>query len=104
MDNRFNIDKKINFAKRANEISGEIDPISRAVRKELKKINETVIGVTESAKLAEFSELSRLLDDLSKLTSKGQNAEFLLKRVLSERDRLPKEVLEAVKNILVLTY
>ena len=98
IDNRINIDKKIKFAKSAREISNELDPIARAVRNDLARINREIVGVEQSAQLKRFSELNDLMDDLSKLTSKGQNAEFLLKRVLSERDRLPKEVLKAIKE------
>ncbi len=98
MDNRFNIDRKINFAKRVGDISGEVDPVSRAVRKELKEINEAIIGKTEAANMEKYGDLIGIMDDLDKLTSKGQNAEFLMKRVLSERDRLPKKVLKAVED------
>jgi len=98
MDNRIKIDKNINFAKEAKEVSSEVDPISRAVRFELKSINETIIGKSEAAKLAKYSALNDLLYDLNKLTSKGANNEFLLKRVLTERSRLPKETLAAIKE------
>jgi hypothetical protein len=40
-----------------------------------------------------------VLDEFKGLTSKGKNFEFLLKRVRSERDRLPKAVIEKIKDI-----
>ena len=96
IDNRNIIQKNVEFGKASREISGELDSVAKSVRAKLKGINEKILGKTEAGKLEEYGDLIGLVDDLNGLTSKGQNAEFLLKRVLSERDRMPKELLKSI--------
>jgi len=99
IDNRNIIQKNIDFAKEAREISNSIDPVSKGVRSDLARLNRQAIGKSESKKLEEFSELIDLVEEFKRLTSKGRNTEFILKRLLSERDRAPKEVVERIKEI-----
>lgn len=99
LDNRNIIQKKINFAKESREISNELDGVSRSVRAEIAKMNEKLVGKLEAKNIEEFSNLMDALNEFKALTSKGKNTEFLLKRILSERDRLPKEVIEKIKEI-----
>jgi len=96
IDNRNIIDKNINFAKQAREISNKLDLIAKKVRSSLKDTNRQIIGAEQAQLMDDYSRIADLLEDLNKLTSKGKNAEFLLKRILSERDRIPKKTLDLV--------
>ena len=89
----------VNFKKSAGEVSNAIDPIARRIGAELKKLRDTVGGGGLKGTTEEFSELMGVMEEYNKLTSKGRNSEFLIKRLYSDRDRLGKEVVEQIKEI-----
>jgi len=99
IDNRKLLDKKAQFWKKSLEVSSEVDATAKAVRSELAKINRNLIWPEQAAQLEAFENMINVLDEFKGLTSKGKNFEFLLKRVRSERDRLPKAVIEKIKDI-----
>lgn len=99
IDNRNIIQKNLDFAKSAREISNSLDSVGKSLRSDLAKINREAIGKSEAKNLEEFSSLIDLLDEFKSLTSKGKNTEFILKRLLSERDKAPKEIVDKIKEI-----
>lgn len=98
IDVRDKIGSQIKFAKSAKEVSGRVDPFSRSVRSKIAEINRALVGKTEAKKLERYSDLSSLVSDFRAATTGGRNVEYFLKRILSERDRLPTPVFEAIKK------
>lgn len=95
---RMIFDDRINFAKSSREASSVIDPISRTMRSKLAEINRNTIGKTESAKLKEFETIIDGLKELRSYSQRRAGAEFLLKRVLSERGGAPRELIALLKK------
>jgi hypothetical protein len=98
IDNRMIFDNTINFAKSAKEVSGIVDPLSRKVRGVLAEINRSVIGKSQSKMLEEYSKIIEALNELQSYTGRRAGAEFLLKRVLSERGGSVREILATIKK------
>jgi hypothetical protein len=98
IDLRNAFDAQINFAKTAGEASNVIDPLSRSVRAKIKEINKAAIGVDQSKLLDDYSDLIGLLDEMNKFVDSRSGGEFLLKRVLSERGRVPREIMQKLKD------
>lgn len=98
IDTRGLFDSMINYKKGIGEVSDKVDPLSRAVRAEIAKVNASIIGPEEAAKLTEYSNMIEQLNELRTYTKSRSGAEFLLKRVLSERGGKPKELLSAVEK------
>lgn len=99
IDLRQKVDKDIRWLKSNLENKADLDPVNKLIRTELAKINERLIGKEQAQKLADYSDLKSIIDDYSKLSSKGKNPEFLLKRMMSERDRLPKELIQRLNEV-----
>lgn len=99
IDLRNAFDERINFAKSAKEASNVVDPISRKVRSTIRDVNLNIIGKEQGKLLADFSDLSDLLKELNKFVDRKSGGEFLLKRVLSERGRVPREILQKLKEV-----
>ena len=99
IDLRNVMQNNINFAKSAKEASNVVDPLSRAVRSKIRDINIKAIGVDQAKLLDDYSDLIGLLEELNKFVDSKSGGEFLLKRVLSERGRIPREVIEKLKEI-----
>lgn len=99
IDNRNLFDKNAAFGKSAREISNEVDSVAKATRNAIKTLNERIVGKLEADKIERYSDLIKTLDEFKSLSSKGKNFEFLLKRVLSERDRIPQRVIDDIKQI-----
>ena len=98
IDLRNNFDRKINFEKEARDISNTLDPLSKTVRKQIADEAANVVGKSEATKLQEYSSLIEALYDLKSYTDRKSGAEFLLRQALSNRGRMPKEVMDVVKK------
>ena len=98
IDLRNAIQDKINFAKTAKEASNVVDPVSRQVRGTIRDINLKMIGKEQGALLDDYSDLIRVLDDMNTFVDSKTGGEFLLKRVLSERGGVPREIMQKVAN------
>jgi hypothetical protein len=91
--------EQIKFGKQAGELSSAVETVINPVQKTLNTAQRNIIGPAESSKLDEFSQLIGVVQDFNSATAKGKNVEFLLKRLLSDKDRLPKELVEKIKEI-----
>lgn len=98
IDFRNLFDSKINFAKSTRDVSSSLDPFSRAMRKEIADVAAQIVGKSEAANLAKFSQFMDGLTTLKSFTDRKAGAEFLLKQVLSERGRLPREIMQTIKE------
>jgi len=98
IDLRNSLDNRINFAKEAREASNVVDPVSRATRSTIKDINLKAIGKEQGQLLEDYSDLIGLYQDLNKYVDGRTGGEFLLKQVLSERGRIPRELMDKLKN------
>lgn len=99
IDLRNAFDRKINFAKASKEVSNTVDPLSRSLRHEIAQIGEKIVGKSQAKNLSKYSNLRALSDELSEFVDSKSGAEFLLKRVLSERGRLPRELMDALREV-----
>jgi len=98
IDLRNSMDDMINFAKTSREASNVVDPIARKTRGKIKEVNLKAIGKEQGKLLEDYSDLIQLFTDLNKAVESRSGAEFLLKRVLSERGRVPREVMQKLKE------
>lgn len=98
IDLRIAVDDKVKFAKTAREAWSNIDAVSRNVRKAAADANLSVIGKEQWQLYAEYSQMMDLLNDLNKYVNSRTWPEFLLKRVLSERDRVPAEMMRTLQK------
>ncbi len=90
--------QRINFGKQAREISNAVDPIARKFRGSIRDMNIEIIGKEQAGLLDEYSDLISILDELNTVVDSKSGAEFILKRVLSERGRIPREMLDRLKD------
>lgn len=98
IDLRSVFDSKIKFAKRASEVSNSVDPVSRQVRKAIADEAAQLVGKTEAAKLAKYSEFMDAYGDLRAFTERKAGAEYLLRLVLSGRGREAREVINTIRQ------
>ena len=98
IDLRNQFDNKINFAKSAREVSSSLDSLSRTIRKQIADVAAGVVGKSEAGNLARYSDFMDALTQLKSFTDRKAGAEFLLKQVLSERGRTPREVMQTIKE------
>ena len=98
IDLRNLFDRKINFEKSAREISSAIDPLSRNVRGSIAATGANIVGKSEALNLKKYSEFIDAYNELKSFTDRKAGAEFLLKQVLSERGRSPRETMAAIKE------
>ncbi len=98
IDLRSVFDNKINFSKTAREASNSLDPVSRVVRKQIADVAAKIVGKSEATNLKEFSDFMDAYTQLKSYTDRKAGAEFLLKQVLSERGRTPRELMNAIKK------
>ena len=99
IDLRNVFDRKINFEKQARDISGAVDPVSRRVRKQIADVGAEIVGKSEAANLKKYSDFMDGYNELRSFTDRKAGAEFLLKQVLSERGRTPREVMSVIKEM-----
>lgn len=98
IDMRNVFDRKINFEKSAREVSSAIDPVSRNVRKQIADVGAEIVGKSEAANLKKYADFIEAYDTLRSFTERRAGAEFLLKQVLSERGRVPRELMDTIKE------
>jgi hypothetical protein len=96
IDLRTKFDNKINFDKAAREASNSLDPLSRSVRKKVADVASQIVGKSESKNLEEYSKFMDALNDLRSYTDRKAGAEFLLKRVFSERGGDPRAIMQTI--------
>ena len=99
IDLRSVFENKINFGKRAAEVSNDVDPLSRALRNQIAEINRTTVGADQAATITKYSDTISALQELRSYTERRAGSEFLLKRVLSERDREVRKILKDIEDI-----
>ena len=98
IDLRTLFDNKINFAKSARDVSSSLDPLSRAIRKQIADTAAGIVGKSEAANLTKYSEFIDALNELKSFTDRKAGAEFLLKQVLSDRGGTPRQVIQTIKD------
>ena len=98
IDARIAYDNKINFSKQAKEVSNSIDSLSRQMRKSFAKINESMVGKQQAQIYRDFSLLKEAEADLMKFTKGRAGAEYLIKLLLSGRNREALELVQAIKK------
>lgn len=96
IDLRNAVQDKINFAKTSKEASNVVDPLARRVRSTIRDVNLKMVGKEQGALLDEYSDLASVLEEMNSFVDSKTGGEFLLKRVLSERGRIPREVMQKV--------
>jgi hypothetical protein len=89
---------KIDFAKNAKEASNVVDPLSRSVRSKIREVNIKAIGSDQAKLLDDYSDMIGLLSELNKFVESRSGGEFLLKRVLSERGRISRKIMDKLKD------
>ncbi len=98
IDLRNRFDRKINFEKETRDISNTLDPLSKSVRKIIADEAANIVGKSEAANLSKYSDFIEALYSLKSFTDRKAGSEFLLKQALSERGRVPREVMNVIKE------
>jgi len=98
IDIRNRFDSKINFEKSTREASSVLDGLSRSVRKQIADVSAEIVGKSEAGNLERYSDFMDGYNMLKSYTDRRAGAEFLLKQVLSERGRAPREVMQIIKE------
>lgn len=92
------VDQNIKFGKRASEVSDAIDPLSRALRGEIAEVAAKIVGKTEAAELAKFSDFMDALADLRSFTDRRAGGEYLLRLVSSGRGDEARRLVEVIRE------
>ena len=87
-----------NYAKSSREASSNIDPLVKKMRSTIRGVNLEVIPKEQAKLLEDYSDLLEVFGEMDKAINSKSGAEFLLKRVLSERGRAPRELFDKVKE------
>ena len=98
IDFRTAVDSKINFGKRAAEVSNQVDPLARFIRKNTADVAAEIVGKTEAAELAKYSQFMDAYSDLKSYTDRKAGGEYLLKQVLSGRGGEAREIIATIKK------
>lgn len=99
IDNRVAFDNTINFGKSSGDVTGIVDPLSRKMRAYLADVNRSVIGKEQSEMLEKYSQLIEAIEEMNRYIDRQAGAEYLLKRVLSERGGEARKLIETIKEI-----
>ena len=99
IDNRNAFDNLINYAKSANEVTNDIDPLSREIRAKLKEINIKIIGKAQAGNLEKYSLLKKIIKDMQNHLKRKAGAEYLLRVALSGRGGKAREIFQLVKDL-----
>jgi hypothetical protein len=99
IDFRGVVDGKINFGKRAGEVSNSVDPLSRTVRKQVAASAARIVGKGEAKNLTRYSEVIDALSDIKGFTDRRAGAEYLLKLTLSGRGKESRKIIETIKQL-----
>lgn len=92
------VDQNIKFGKRASEVSDAIDPLSRALRREVADVAAKVVGKTEAAELAKFSDFMDALSDLRSFTDRQAGGEYLLRLLQSGRGDEARRLVNTIRE------
>jgi len=98
IDFRGSVDSRINFGKMAREVSGEIDPLARQVRKQIADVGAELVGKTEAQNLAKYSEFMDAYNDLLSYTNRQAGGEYLLRLILSGRGGEARRLVNTIKE------
>lgn len=96
LDLRNAFDDQINFAKTSREASDVVDPLSRTVRGTIRDVNLKGLPKEQAKLMEDYSDLYGIFKEFDKAINSKSGSEFLLKRVLSERGRIPRELMQKV--------
>lgn len=91
-------DARINFGKRASEVSNSVDPVARQVRRSIADEAASIVGKTEAQKLQQYSEFMDALNELRSYTERKAGGEYLLRLVLSGRGGEARRLIQTVKE------
>ncbi len=91
-------DELANFELEPLNPTKKLDYASKKVRSVLAKVIENTVGPEQAKIVNEYADIASLIQDYRKASGGGGNYEFFLKRLLSERDRLAKPIVEAIYN------
>lgn len=89
---------KIAFAKSAREASNSVDPLSRALRKDIANLNAKMVGKSEAAELTRYSEFIEAYNNLRSFTDRKAGGEYLLRLVLSGRGGEARKIISTIKE------
>ena len=98
IDFRGSVDSRINFGKMAREVSGEIDPLARQVRKQIADVGAELVGKTEAQNLAKYSEFMDAYNELLSYTNRQAGGEYLLRLILSGRGGEARNLVNTIKE------
>ena len=98
IDFRGSVDSRINFGKMAREVSGEIDPLARQVRKQIADVGAELVGKTEAQNLARYSEFMDAYNELLSYTNRQAGGEYLLRLILSGRGGEARNLVNTIKE------
>ncbi|MDQ0316395.1 hypothetical protein [Amorphus orientalis] len=91
-------DSRINFGKRAQEVSNEVDPLARQMRKEIADVAAGIVGKSEAAELKRFSDFMDAYSDLRSYTDRRAGGEYLLRLVLSGRGGEARQIVDTIRE------
>lgn len=98
IDLRKNLDAKVKFGKSARDVSNEVDPLSRSVRRVIAEESAKVVGNDAAAELAKYSDFMDAYGDLKSFTERAAGGEYLLRLVLSGRGGDARKLIQTVKE------
>lgn len=98
IDFRGSVDSRINFGKMAREVSGEIDPLARQIRKQIADVGAELVGKTEAQNLAKYSEFMDAYNELLSYTNRQAGGEYLLRLILSGRGGEARTLVNTIKE------
>lgn len=98
IDLRNSVDANIHFGKGLREVTSEIEPLSRELRSVIADVNRRIVGKTEAAKLAEYSDYIDAYKDLKSYTDRKAGGEYMLRLVLSGRGGEARKILDTIRK------
>jgi hypothetical protein len=98
IDLRNVFDNKINFGKSAREISGILDPVSRATRAEIATQAAKLVGKTGAKDIADYSDFMKAYEGLKSFTDRNAGGEYLLRVFMSGRGGEASDVIKTIAN------
>src|SRR5690606_32349885 len=85
-----------NYAKTSGEASSNIDSFVKKMRATVRDVNLQAIPAEQAKLLDDYSNLTEAFKEIDNAINSKSGAEFLLKRVLSERGREARQLFETV--------
>lgn len=99
VDLRTAFDNKIKFGKKAQEVSSQVDPVSRSVRKQIADTMENVVGPNKAEAVDKFARVADARDQLKEFTSRSAGGEYLLRLFQSGRGGEARKVIDTVREV-----